>query len=448
MPYAAAAARIAHRVGEGPWELAVMPLDEGKAFVTLPMPVDSRLPIHVHGRWQISDDRNTLAPQSHAEAFEWNSKLAGQVAAAAYANLLRAIACKAHPPLLASEIVDSRRADLVHQLLPPHNELRAPFTDLSAETYAILSRRARCYKTVTRPLPHVGYTYAILSRRARRPVPHVVVREACAITTEQTIKSRCAALPHPFLRPSDTRWLPFLEGGTAPDVRVLHAMGQPEETAWRSASNVLFLEGLQGKSEGVTDQVVRQLLKAGFPITDAPASALMEFQRNGLDAKQLSKQSACAWANEHGDELAAWLSSQPEEERRVWCRTFLQFVLQGATSELHAALLNVPVLLLQDGSISRLRPAGRRAGEDLLIDLQPTAAGVLVKGVANELLPRHENLFLEDAGEDEGSVARLLWPHMSEFAVRSFSPSDAVERLLDDAGAVGPRCRLQTGAAG
>ena len=92
MPFAATAARLARRAPGGAWEAAVLPSEEGRAFVTLPLPVETGLPVHINGRWQVGDDRNTLAASSHAESYEWNRKLAEHVAAAAYARLVRALA--------------------------------------------------------------------------------------------------------------------------------------------------------------------------------------------------------------------------------------------------------------------------------------------------------------------------------------------------------------------
>eukprot|EP00966_Prymnesium_polylepis_P238170 5507932-Prymnesium_polylepis.1 len=100
MPFATAAARVTTRLAGGPWKEGVLAAAEGRAFVTLPLPVESGLPVHINGRWQIGDDRNSLAPRNHSESFEWNRKLGGQVAAAAYARLVRALATGLHPPLL------------------------------------------------------------------------------------------------------------------------------------------------------------------------------------------------------------------------------------------------------------------------------------------------------------------------------------------------------------
>ena len=46
------------------------------------------------------------------EAYEWNERLAGSVAAAAYANIIRALASRAHPPLHAQDVVDANRPAL------------------------------------------------------------------------------------------------------------------------------------------------------------------------------------------------------------------------------------------------------------------------------------------------------------------------------------------------
>ena len=72
MPYGGAAALLARR-----------------AYASLPLPISTDLPVHLHGRWEIASDRNALAPDDALPRHEWNLRLAGRVCAAAYARLLR-----------------------------------------------------------------------------------------------------------------------------------------------------------------------------------------------------------------------------------------------------------------------------------------------------------------------------------------------------------------------
>eukprot|EP00966_Prymnesium_polylepis_P129036 2984030-Prymnesium_polylepis.1 len=107
-------------------------------------------------------------------------------------------------------------------------------------------------------------------------------------------------------------------------------------------------------------------------------------------------------------------------------------------------LAELPLALLQNGTLVELRkinaPPRDGAPQDLLLDLQPATASqstswlggsAVVRGLAAELLPNHEHLFIEDRLEEgDTTCARLLWPHAPALAIRAFSPTDAVERML------------------
>ncbi len=122
VPYSSVAARVAISVrAPGPEQhqevalpLRMLPLD-GKVFCCLPTPIFTKLPVHIDGRWELSRDRNFLSGmgskaqqqgqgqgksnggggegegEDAAVRAVWNHRLAGGVAAAAYARLLRSL---------------------------------------------------------------------------------------------------------------------------------------------------------------------------------------------------------------------------------------------------------------------------------------------------------------------------------------------------------------------
>ena len=136
MPYGCCAALIARKPSAcaNDWELA--PPICGRAYATLPLPIDTGLRVHLNGRWEIASDRNSLAPDDALPRHEWNVRLAGRVCAAAYARLLRELA--AGCPVAGVPLSPAQRGAVVHALLPP-STLRGVYAGAAAGTMDLLS---------------------------------------------------------------------------------------------------------------------------------------------------------------------------------------------------------------------------------------------------------------------------------------------------------------------
>lgn len=307
MPHAAVAALLARKLGGGEWQVA--PPMSGRAYAALPLPVPTDLPVHLHGRWEMATDRNALAPEDSLPRHEWNLRLSGRVAAAAYAQLIRSLA--AGDVRLQVPLTTDQRADAVKAIMPSALNPRGVFAAAARGTYSLLSE-------------------------PQAPAWRVFRMHGRASAGEQA-------------------------------VRVLHTT----TGGWAAVEECLFIHGVEdggargAESSGCTVEVIEVLTRAGCVLVDAPARCFAGLadatETSGRRRpRQLLPQSAREWLQDEGGVgLITWLGGLDASAQRRACRCLLAYILSDVDTR-NASPTD-----------ARCRPGGgfRRTGSGSRVDL-------------------------------------------------------------------------------
>ena len=349
----------------------------------------------VHACWQITTARDALVAATQSEQYEWNLRLGEQVVAAAYSQLVQALAGGLNTPSLGQES-HSYRMQVVHALLPAGNQSDEVWRRTSAAVYKLLADSAN---TLWEPYISAGRGGAQDSKPDG----------ADAETGDRGFR-----------------------------VLAKHAT----DGAWLTPNQALFADENESDVE-----LLKVLTGAGCPITLAPEAACAGFETQ-MNVKRLTPKTACDWMHEHTELLEQHLDSKVWAERVKWCRVVLKYLL-GEPSLIRdpRGVRHLKIIPMQDGETL----CSIAEDPSILLDLEEEhdeGSALKSKGLASKLITpeRVKELhvskararIVEDGDDevgDEDSCTRLLWPHRAHFEpgrLQAISPVHITELVLED----------------